>query len=125
MLAFVNLGLTEFAVALGVVTGLAALAGAAYYTFRSQRAKVKGDAAKEKSDVVQEWRDVVDVYDVKIKFLEQGLAECRGEHATCERKVNRIIAFNLRHQARERHYQRLINELQVQAGLPVTDFNDV
>lgn len=108
--------LQEFAVALTVIALLAAGAGFAWYNFRAQKTKVKADAIKD-------WRDVVDAQNKKIELLEEGLTSCQKQHENDARKINNITAFNLRLQGREVHYQRTINELQGNLGIPMTDWN--
>lgn len=118
MPALVEFGLTEFAVALGVLLSLAALFGVAWYTFRAQKKTVAASALKD-------WRDVADAQGEKIRLLEEGLKQCRSEHERCERRINRISAFNLRLQARESRYQKQINRLEGALELDVTDFSEV
>lgn len=118
MLGFIELTLANIGVAIGVVIAVATLAGVAYYTFRSQKPKVRADAIKEFSEAF-------DGLEKKYELLEAKLKDVESEHQRCERRINRISAFNLRLQAREVKYQRTINWMERRMGQEVTDFSDI
>jgi hypothetical protein len=132
MFSLVELGLKDFGAALVVIGLLVAAAGYAWYVFRCQKklvrddaAKQRADAAKDKFDVIHDWQTIADVQDRKIELLEEQLKEGKADHASSERKVNRLTAFNLRLQARELKSQKAICEMQLRLRMPVTDFSDV
>jgi len=114
----IEFSLSQFAAALGVIAVVATAAGFTWYSFRSQRAKVKADAIKD-------WRDVAEAQNKKIGILEEGLKQCREEHETGQQRVNELTQTILRFLARERSYRRTINRLEVRAGLPITDWDDI
>jgi hypothetical protein len=106
VLLLITFGVSELIEVLGLVVIL----GVAWYTFRSQAPKV--------------WRDVADGLTKKVAALEEQIGDCEAEHERCNRKVNKLTAFNLRMQAREKKYQSTINRLEHSNGLQITDWSD-
>ncbi len=118
MVCLIEFSLSQLAVALGVIALLAGMLGYAWYSFRAQKSKVKSDAIKD-------WRDVVDAQNHKILILEEGLTQCQKEHEKGKEKVKELTQIVLRFLARERSYRETINRLEVRAGLPTTDWDDI
>src|SRR6185369_14961189 len=124
-IALMDFGFSEIAAAFGILVLVAGAAGVAYNAFRTQRNKVRDDATKQKADAAKEWREVADAHAEKLALLDLQFKTCKKEHEACEFRINDLTEFNLRLQARERGYQRVINKLEIRLKLEPTDWNDI
>ncbi len=120
-----DLGLSEIAAGFGILVLVSGAVGVAYNAFRTQRNKLRDDATKQKADAAKEWREVADAHAEKIALLDLQVKTCKKEHENCELRINDLTEFNLRLQARERGYQRVINKLEIRSKLEPTDWNDI
>jgi chromosome segregation ATPase len=114
----VELSLASLGGALLVIGLVGVAAGYLFYSFRSQKPKVRADAIAELSRAFEGVKAQCEQLDQKVKNVV-------AEHERCQRKLNRISAFNLRLQAREVRYQKTINRMERKLGEEVTDFSDI
>lgn len=118
MPALIQFGLAEFLIALTILGLLAAATTALWYAVRGEKRKVK-------TNTIEDLTAAYEALQKRVGVLDASFTDATIKHERCERKLNRIVAFNLRLQAREMRYQKTINHLERIAGLDQTDFNDV
>lgn len=118
MLSLIEFELKDLPTALAVVAAVALLVG---YFVRG----VRKESGSVKDETINELKALGEIHKEKIEQLSQGLQACKAEHEACERRINNIVAFNLRLQAREQQYQKTINRLEGRLGMDPTDFSDV
>lgn len=113
----VEVTLSSLITALALIAIAATVAGYFIYTYRQS-----GSQARDRA--LQNWKELAESEQAKNIILKAENTQLKSEVQDYEQLRNDFAKFVLRTNAREEHYQRCINRLELKLGMEPTDFND-